>query len=160
MWICCMHGILKLPDLQDWWQKSYWLPEIGQWNEHMSRKRYKGIMRYLKFCDQEVDKPQPRNGQNQPSPEKLYKVRRFLGKLIPKYNPKWVRHQWLAINEQMIPFRGRVWFQHFVANKPSSLGIKVGGMADGSNGFILKQQNYMWSKGHQTLGWAQGLLLT
>jgi len=37
----------------------------------------------------------------------------------------------------MIPFRGRVWFQHFVANKPSSFGIKVRAMADGRNGFIL-----------------------
>ena len=139
--VCVAMGILKLPDLHDYWQKTYRLFEIGQWNEHMSRERFKGIMRYLKFCDEEIDKPQPRDGQD-PSPDKLYKVRRFLDKLLPKYDQEWVSHQWLAIDEQMIPFRGRVGFRQFVANKPSRFGIKVWAMADGNNGYILRQQIY------------------
>ena len=42
----------------------------------------------------------------------------------------------------MIPFRGRVGFRQFVANKPSRFGIKVWAMADGNNGYILRQQIY------------------
>lgn len=71
---CVAMGILKLPDLHSYWQKSYRLFEIADWNEHMNRERFKSIMRYLKFCDEDVDKPQPREGQDQPSPAKLYKI--------------------------------------------------------------------------------------
>lgn len=79
----------------------------------MSRERVKDITGYLKFCDEEVNKPQSRDGQDQPSPDKLYKVRRFLRKLLPKYDQEWVSHQCLTTDEQMIPFRGRVGFQQF-----------------------------------------------
>ena len=54
--VCVAMGILKLPDLDDHWQKTYRLLEIDQWKEHMSRERFKGIMRYLRFCDEEIDK--------------------------------------------------------------------------------------------------------
>lgn len=140
--VCVAMGILKLPDLHDYWQTSYRLFEIIEWNEHMSRDRFKAIMRYLKFCDEEVDKPQPREGQDQPSPYKLYKVRRFLNKLLQRYDQEWTSHQWLAIDEQMTPLRGRVGFRQFVAKKPSRFGIKVWAMADASNGYILRQQIY------------------
>ena len=88
--VCVAMGILKLPDLHDYWQTSYRLFEIIEWNEHMNRDRFKAIMRYLKFCDEEVDKPQPREGQDQASPNKLYKVRRFLNKLLQRY--EWTSH--------------------------------------------------------------------
>ena len=42
----------------------------------------------------------------------------------------------------MIPFRGRVGFRQFVADKPSTFGIKVWAMPDGNNGYILRQQIY------------------
>lgn len=140
--VCVAMGMLKHTDLHDYWQKSYWLFEIGQWNEHISRERFKDIMAYLKFCDEEVDKPQPRDGQDQPLPDKLYKVRRFLTKLLPKYGKEWISHHWLAIDEQMTRYRGRIRFRQFVANKLSRFGIKVWAMADGSNGYILRQQIY------------------
>jgi len=65
-----------------------------------------------------------------------------LEKLLPKYDQEWISSQWLAIDEQMIPFRGRVGFRQFIANKPSRFWIKVWAMADGSNGYILRQQIY------------------
>ena len=37
------------------------------------------------------------------------------------------------IDEQMIPYRGRVGFRQFVANKPKRFGIKVWAMADATN---------------------------
>lgn len=85
-------------------------------------------------------KPQPSEGQDQHSPDKLYKAQRFFDKLLPEYDQEWISNQWLATNEQMIPFRGRVGIRQFIANKPSRLGIKVWAMADGSNGYILRQQ--------------------
>lgn len=110
----------------------------------MNRDRFLAILRYLKFCDEEVDN-QPQQvtpGQPPAQPDKLYKVRRFLDQLLPRYAAEWTGHQWLAIDEQMIPYRGRVGFRQFVANKPKRFGIKVWAMADATNGYILQQQIY------------------
>jgi len=86
----------------------------------MSRSHFNGIKRYLKFCDEQVDKPAVVPGQ--PGYEKLYKVRRFLSMLLPKCERKWIPSQWLAIDQQMIPHRGCVGFRQFIANKPNRFG--------------------------------------
>ena len=150
-WGLCGYSFLKTP-------RSLWLLAaiiLIVWNWSMEwayeqRERVKDITGYLKFCHEEVNKPQSRDGQDQPSPDKLYKLRRFLGKLLPKYDQEWVSHQWLTTDEQMIPFRGRVGFQQFEKKQPSRFGIKVSAMAEGSNGCILRQQIYtgkMWKCG-------------
>ena len=124
-WGLCGYSFLKTP-------RSLWLLAaiiLIVWNWSMEwayeqRERVKDITGYLKFCDEEVNKPQSRDGQDQPSPDKLYKLRRFLGKLLPKYDQEWVSHQWLTTDEQMIPFRGRVGFQQFEKNNLPDLESK------------------------------------
>lgn len=142
--VCIAMGILKLPEIPLYWQRKYSLFEIADWNQHMNRDRFLAILRYLKFCDEEFDS-QPQQvapGQPPAQPDKLYKVRRFLDHLFPRYAAEWTGHQWLAIDEQMIPYRGRVGFRQFVANKPKRFGIKVWAMADATNGYLLQQQIY------------------
>lgn len=138
--VCLAMGILKLPLVEMYWQKKFSLFEVNDWSSAMSRNRFNSIMRYLKFCDEQVDKPAVEPGQ--PGYDKLYKVRRFLSMLLPKYEREWISSQWLAIDEQIIPYRGRVGFRQFIANKPNRFGIKVWAMADAKTGYILKQQIY------------------
>lgn len=142
--LCLAMGILKLPLVEMYWQRKFSLFEVNDWGDIMSRNRFTSIMRYLKFCDEEVDKPAVEPGQ--PGYDRLYKVRRFLSIILPKYESEWISAQWLAIDEQMIPYRGRVGFRQFIANKPSRFGIKVWAMADATTGYILKQQIYTGKK--------------
>ena len=138
--ICVAMGILKLPEIHLYWQRKYSLFEIADWNQHMNRDRFIAILRYLKFCDEEVESQPQQVAPDQPpaQPDKLYKVRRFLDQLLPRYAAEWTGNQWLAIDEQMIPYRGRVGFRQFVANKPKRFGIKVWAMADATNGYVLQ----------------------
>ena len=110
----------------------------------MNRDRFIGILRYLKFCDEEFESQPLQVAPDQPpaQPDKLYKVRRFLDQLFPRYAAEWTGNQWLAIDEQMIPHQGRVGFRQFVANKPKRFGIKVWAMADATNGYVLQQKIY------------------
>ena len=103
----------------------------------MSHNRFNEIMHYLKFCDEQENKPAVQSGQREYN--KLYKVRRFLSMLLPKYEREWISSQWLAIDEQMIPYSGRVGFWQFITNKPNRFVIKVCTMADAKPGYILKQ---------------------
>ena len=137
--ICEAMAILKLPEIHLYWQRKYSLFEIADWNQHMNRDRFVAILRYLKLCDEE-DEIQPQQVAPEQPPaqsDKLYKVRRFLDQLLPGYAAEWTGNQWLAIDDQMIPYRGRVGFRQFVANKPKRLEIKVWAMADASNGYVL-----------------------
>ena len=119
--VCLAMGILKLPLVEMYWQKKFSLFEINDWSSATSRNSVNAIMRYLKFCDEQVDKPAVEPGQA--GYDKLYKVRRFLSMLLPKYEREWISSQWLAIDEQMIPHRGHVGFREFIANKPNHFGI-------------------------------------
>ena len=110
------------------------------WFSAMSRNRFNAIMRYMKFCDEQIDKPAVEQGQ--PCYDKLYKVTRFLSMLLPKYEMGWISSQWPAIDEKMIPYCAHVGFCQFIANKPNYFGIKVRAMADVKTGYILKQQIY------------------
>ena len=112
-WGLCGYSFLKTP-------RSLWLLAaiiLIVWNRSMKwayeqRERVKDITRYLKFCDEEVNKPQSRDGQDQPSPDKLYKVRRFLGKLLPKYDQEWVSHQCLTTDEKWYLLGGGLGFNN------------------------------------------------
>ena len=52
--ICVAMGILKLREIHLYWQRKCTLFEIADWNQHMNRDRFIAILRYLKFCDEEV----------------------------------------------------------------------------------------------------------
>ena len=104
--ICVAMGILKLPEIHFYWQRKYSLFEIADWKQHMNRDRFIAILYYLKFCDEEVES-QPQQvalGQPPAQPDKLYKVRHFLDQLLPRYAAEWTGSQWLAIDEQVIPY--------------------------------------------------------
>ena len=61
--VCLAMGILKLPLVEMYWQKKFSLFEVNDWSSAMSRNRFNAIMRYLKFCDEQVDKPAVEPGQ-------------------------------------------------------------------------------------------------
>ena len=142
--ICVAMGILELPEIHLYWQRKYSLLEIADWNQHMNCDRFIAILRYLNFCDEEVEsQPQQVAPDQAPAqPDKLYKVRHFLDQLLPRYAAEWTGNQWLAIDEQIIPCRGCVGFRQFAANKPKRFGVKVWAMADATNGYGLQEQIY------------------
>ena len=142
--ICVAMGILKLPEIHLYWQRKYSLMEIADWNQHMNCDRFITILRYLDFCDEEVESQPQQEAPDQPpaQPDKLYKVRHFLDQLLLRYAAEWTGNQWLAIDEQIIPCRGCVGFRQFAANKPKRFGVKVWAMADATNGYVLQEQIY------------------
>ena len=54
--VCLAMGILKLPLVEMYWQKKFSLFEINDCRSSAtSRNSFNAIMRYLKFCDEQVD---------------------------------------------------------------------------------------------------------
>ena len=104
----------------------------------MSRNRFFQILRYLHVSDDAVIIP-----AGQPGYDKLHKIKPFLGLLFPNFEKAYNLHQNIAIDECMIPWRGRLSFRQFIANKPIRFGIKVWVLADSETKYIYRQQLYI-----------------
>ena len=97
--ICVDIDILKLPEIHLYWQRQYSLFEIADWNQHMNCDRFIAVLRYLKFCDEEVESQPQQVAPDQP-PAQHENLRHFLDQILPRYAAEWTDNQWLAIYEQ------------------------------------------------------------
>ncbi|KAH7940561.1 hypothetical protein HPB49_001894 [Dermacentor silvarum] len=106
-------AVLKYPRIRMYWQEDTKVPTIA---DTMSCKRFFKLRAMLHVTDV--------NSPRDPTPDKFWKVRPIISaiqtqclKLVPLPDQ--------SIDEQMIPFTGRVVAKQFVKGKPNPEGIKV-----------------------------------
>ena len=95
-----------------------------------TRSRYHQITKFLHYCD-ESDVP----ARDEPMHDKLYKVRFITDHLGKCFAEEFTPHQQVAVDECMIPFRGRLSFKQYHKDKPTKWGIKVWMLADSQTGY-------------------------
>jgi hypothetical protein len=79
----------------------------------------------------------------------LYKTRPVL-ELTEKFKILYTPGRELAVDEAMIGFKGRFILKQYLLGKPTKWGIKAWGIADSSNGFLLKCNIYKGKEKHGT----------
>ena len=75
--------------------------------------------------------------------DKLHKIRPILLLFFAKFESAYDLHQNISIGECMIPWRGRLSFRQFIADKPTRFGLKVWVLADSETKYIFRQQIYI-----------------
>ncbi len=95
------------------------------------------MFRYLHLCDGEQQV-----AAGQPGHDYLYKVRKLLDLLSPRFLSEYNPHEELSIDEAMIPFKGRLSIKQYMKDKPTKWGIKVFVLADARNGYTVRLQVY------------------
>ena len=106
-------GCLKFPKVRLFWDRAL---RINLFHETMTRDRFFQLRTNL-HCINNLEIPENCN-------DKLYKVR-------PLYNAVRNRcleldlEQNLCIDEQMVPFRGRISIKQYVKGKPTPWGVKI-----------------------------------
>lgn len=130
-------GILKKPSLRLYWStdsilKTPFFPAV------VARDRYFQIMRYLHFTDNR-DKVKDRDS---PGYDKLFKIRKLLDLLLPRFTEVYSPERNLAVDETLIKFKGRVHFRQFIPIKPGRFGIKCFTLAESSTGHGLVSKVY------------------
>ena len=103
----------------------------------MSQVRFEQIFRFLHLCDSEQQV-----AAGQPGHDYLYKVRKLLDILSPRFLSEYNTHEELSIDEAMIPFKGRLSIKQYMKDKPTKWGIKVFVLADARNGYTVRLQVY------------------
>lgn len=134
--VIIMMGIHSLPHLANYWSSDPFLtvPGIAQ---VMSSKRYKKIIENIHLNDNNTAVQ-----KGQPGYDKLHKVRPLIEKLNESFTSAYKHSSFLAVDESMIPFKGRSSIKQYMPLKPIKRGYKVWCLADSLTGYIQKFDIY------------------
>ena len=85
----------------------------------MSRNRFQLLLKFLHFNDNS-DKPEP----NDPSADKLFKLRPLLDHLFEKFQEVYVPASNISIDESLLLWKGRLSFKQYTPLKRARFGVK------------------------------------
>ena len=80
--------------------------------------------------------------------DKLYKIRPLYNHLRDIFPCLYAPGENLAVDESMVPWRGRVAWRQFIANKPVRYGMKLYFLCESGSGYILKMKMYTGKEGN------------
>lgn len=122
MWM----GLVKMTSIADYWSKAERYKN-GVAPKTMSRNKFELILRFWHFEDNETaDKA-----------DRLYKVRKLLNMANELVKNIQKPGEIIAVDESMIPFRGRLKFRQYIPNKTHKYGVKFFKVC-GTNGYTYK----------------------
>ncbi|KAL4103566.1 hypothetical protein QTP88_018927 [Uroleucon formosanum] len=119
-------GLVKMPSLSDYWNRA----ECYQNNvasKTMSRNKFELILRFWHF----------ENNNSANKTDRLYKIRKLLNMANDRFKNVHQPGEIIAVDESMIPYRGRLQFRQYIPNKTHKYGVKFF-KACGSNGYTYK----------------------
>jgi len=123
-------GLVQIPS-----SESYWSTKIRYKNnvapKIMSRNRFELLLRFWHFADNEET----------PDNDRIYKVRDLLERVVKNYQNVMEPDEYLAIDESMIPFRGRLKFKQYIPGKAHKYGVKLFKICE-KNGYTHDLQVY------------------
>lgn len=123
-------GLVQMPSLE-----SYWSTKIRYKNnvapKIMSRNRFELLLRFWHFADNEKT----------PDNDRIYKVRDLLERVVKNYQNVMEPDEYLAIDESMVPFRGRLKFKQYIPGKAHKYGVKLFKICE-KNGYTHDLQVY------------------
>ena len=124
-------GIVKLPNLQDYWKVDSVFPEHIVM-KLLSYRRFIILSKFLHLSDIRNEDPN----------DKLSKVRPFLTPLLARWRKFYYPHKEITIDERMIKFTGRLSFKQYIKGKRHPYGIKAFLLADSTNGYVYNMDIY------------------
>ena len=129
-------GIVRLPHLYDYWSSNevlHCFPVASR----ITRKRFLDLRRFLHFVDNEMLPVRGEEGY-----DRLGKVRPVIEAIRHSFLSSYSPHQQCAIDEAMVPFKGRSSLKQYLPKKPIKRGFKVWVRADSVSGYVCDLDVY------------------
>ena len=130
-------GIIKLPRIDYYWQRTYETLFTTGVARVMARNRFYAVSRYIHVCNK-INEP----ARNSPFYDKLYKIRSFSDLLAQKQQSLFNIRPEVTVDEAMVPFKGRIGFKQYMKDKPTKWGIMVWTVSDAKTGYGYRQITY------------------
>lgn len=122
--------------------RLYWISDqalrMNLIADSISVNRFEQLLRFLHFSDN--------TELSSDNPDKLKKIRPFLDKLQRNFLAAAESEEYQAIDEQIIPLKGRLGIKQYLPKKPKKWGIKVWVRA-GISGYMYRFEIYQGSGG-------------
>ncbi|XP_015375256.1 PREDICTED: piggyBac transposable element-derived protein 4-like [Diuraphis noxia] len=107
-------GLVQMPSIESYWStKSRYINSIA--GKTMPRNRFELILRFWHFSD----------NMKAPVDDRIYKVRGLIERLVKNYQSVMEPGEYMAIDESMVPFRGRLKFRQYIPGKAHKYGVKL-----------------------------------
>ena len=135
--IMIMMGLVELPSLHDYWQRDplFHCPAIAK---RMARDRFLEIHKCLHFVNNGGLIP-----PGDPGYDRLCKVRGVLDMIEEKFASLYNPSRENAIDEAMVPYKGRSSLKQYMPKKPVRRGLKEWMRADSNDGYVSQFQVYV-----------------
>ena len=133
--VMIMMGLVELPSLHDYWKRDS-LFNCTAISEKMTRDRFLEIHRYLHFVDND-------SINQQGNADRLRKLRPVIQMIEERFASLYHPNRECAIDEAMVPYKGRSSLKQYMPKKPIRRGLKVWMRADSITGYISQFQIYV-----------------
>ena len=129
-------GIVEKPSIRSYWSNDS-LIETPIFHKTMSRDRYLNLLTFSHITDNEQAVPRGHDDYNP-----LFKVCSFKETLQRRFRTIYTPEQHIAIDEGMVPWKGRLSFRQYLPNKPDRFGIKLYQLSESKSGYICDFEVY------------------
>lgn len=118
--------------------RSIWSESEGRRciNQFMSRNRFDMITKFLRF-----DLSNSRNIRRQKT--KFAPMGSIYDMWQQKLGKPYIPHEYVTVDETLVPFRGRCSFKQYMPSKPAKYGLKFWCLCDAKTGYCLKMKPYL-----------------
>ncbi|XP_022197351.1 piggyBac transposable element-derived protein 4-like [Nilaparvata lugens] len=123
-------GLVPYPYIPDYWSSNP-LYKDNPVSKTMSRNRFQLLLRFIHF----------ENNETADKTDRIYKVRKLLDMLQAKFCAEYKPGETVAVDESMVPFRGRLFFRQYIPNKTHRYGVKIFKLCN-QQGYTLKMIVY------------------
>lgn len=121
---------------------EFWNPLFGSaiFRACMSRDRFAAILRHIRFDD-----PSTRSARR--ARDKFAAIREIWDHMNKNLLKHYIPGENLTIDEQLVPFRGRVSFRQYIPSKPDKYGMKIFWICDSTTSYPLQGIPYIGKEG-------------
>ena len=130
-------GLLRLPKMKDYWQKTNWVLHVKSFGEVMARNQFMQLYRFLHVADNDKFVPRGDNGY-----DPLFKICPFLDILSRQFRNIYKPGQDICIDERLIPYKGRIYFRQFIPSKRARFGVKAFVLSESDTGYVSEIEIY------------------
>ena len=133
--LAILRGVLKGRNepLSKFWSETYGRKIFRQ---RMSRKKYKDILRYLRFDDKLTR-------EERKLEDKFTPIREIWTIVLNNCQKHFFPYENVTIDEQLFPCRARCAFIQYMPQKPSKFGIKFWMICDTQTSYVLQAYPYI-----------------
>lgn len=108
----------------------------------MGLKRFKSLLRFIRFDDKETRPERRRN-------DKLAPIRDIWRKINNNLQNHYLPGENVTVDEQLVPFRGRCSFRQYMPSKPDKYGMKIWWVCDSQTYYPLNGIPYIGKEENQ-----------